>query len=126
MALTALGLASIARFSPPLDARGYWELPPILVPAILGPALAWIGLADPLARRFPESAPVRLCAAWSRRVTRIYVAHWLVVAWGIGVVGYLALDLPTTLVAIVLVVAAVDLVGREWSAPMLRLARRPG
>ena len=44
-------------------------------------------------------------ARWGRRVTRIYTIHWLIVAWGVGAVGYLALPFWPSVLAMVLVVA---------------------
>ena len=88
-----------------LDERGYWALAPALAGMLAGVALAWTWACRGIVRFAGSTAPVALMARWGRRVTRIYTIHWLIVAWGVGAVGYLALPFWPSVLAMVLVVA---------------------
>jgi uncharacterized membrane protein YhdT len=58
-------------------------------------------------------------AHWSRHVTAVYVAQWLVIAWGTGAVGRQVLGPAGVLVAIPPVMLAAEAGLRIW----LRLRR---
>ncbi len=109
-AIAGLGLAVIGGLAVwivkpgQIDADLFWAMPIWLYPGILGLMLPWLGLADWLARRFGGSLPARFLNFTGRRVTRIYVIHWMIVAWGIPVVGYLALSFWPMWAAIIAVV----------------------
>jgi hypothetical protein len=115
--LGVIGLALLLNERPVLDATTYWALPPFLAPGILGVVLVWLAACDQVTRR-AGAAPLRVIHGWSSRVTRMYVVHWLLVSWGIGLVGYLTLSQAEVVVAMVVVVALTDGLSR------LRLPRR--
>jgi uncharacterized membrane protein len=86
LALCAAGAGLLLRDQPTFDAVTYWELAPALAVGILGIVLAWLALCDLAVRRVRGRLP-DLVYSWSGRVTAMYVVHWLLVAWGIGLVG---------------------------------------
>lgn len=49
---------------------------------------------------------------WSGRVIAIYFTHWLVVGWGIGVVGFRELGLEAALLGIVVAIGATSFLSR--------------
>jgi uncharacterized membrane protein len=110
--LGVAGLALLLNERPVLDAPTYWALPPFLVPGVLGVVLAWLALCDQVTRRLPARGALGIVHGWSSRVTRMYVVHWLLVSWGVGVVGYLTLGLAEVVVAMVIVVALTDGIAR--------------
>jgi uncharacterized membrane protein len=93
-----------------LDTLGYWQLEPVLALTLSGVALAWVAACAGIARLAAGTAPVRMLTTWGRGVTRMYVAHWLIVSWGLGFVGYLALPLPATLAAMAGVLLATHVI----------------
>jgi len=93
-----------------LDTVGYWRLEPLLALTLAGVALAWVAACGGIVAVVGRTMPVRLLVTWGRGVTRLYVAHWIIVAWGLGFVGYLALPLPATLLAMLGVLVASHLV----------------
>jgi uncharacterized membrane protein len=109
-----------------LDERGYWALAPALAGMLAGVALAWTWVCRGIARVAGSTAPVALMARWGRRVTRIYVVHWLIVAWGVGVVGYLALPFWPSVLAMILVVAATHVLAVRLAPGNPKVARHPG
>jgi uncharacterized membrane protein len=111
LALAGAGVAAIALTRPGFDVYTYWRHPPALALAILGFVLAWLWACDLVARRLPEGRVVRVLEAVGRRVTVLYVVHWLIVGWGIGLVGFRALDLGPVLVAMAVVVGLTWLLG---------------
>jgi uncharacterized membrane protein len=105
-----------------LDTWGYWRLEPLLALTLAGVALAWVPTCGAIARLAGRTAPVRMLVTWGRGVTWMYVAHWLIVAWGLAFVGYLALPLPATLAAMATVLLATHVVA--ISVPAWLAARR--
>ncbi len=59
--------------------------------AILGFVLLWLLLCRRIARQAPTAAPLRLAYSWSRWVTEIYTAQWVIIGWGALVIGYATL-----------------------------------
>jgi hypothetical protein len=49
---------------------------------------------------------------WSGRVIAIYFAHWLVVGWGVGIVGFRALGLEAALLGILGAILATAILSR--------------
>jgi uncharacterized membrane protein len=111
-----------------LDTWGYWRLEPLLALTLVGVALAWVAACAGIARLAGRTAPVRLLVTWGRGVTRMYVAHWLIVAWGLALVGYLALPLPETLAAMAMVLLATHvaaIAAPAWLAERRAAAAEP-
>lgn len=108
---TALGIGLIALTRPALDVRTYWDSPPVLAFAILGFVIAWMRACDLVVRRVGDRGVIRLLERAGRRVTALYVIHWLIVGWGIGFVGFRALELLPVLVAMVAVVVVSWIIG---------------
>ena len=110
LGLAVVGVVAVLLVKPGLiDAELFWAMPIWLYPGILGFMLPWLGLCDILARRFAGSLPARFLDLTGRRVTRIYVIHWMLVAWGIPIVGYLALSFWPMWAAIIVVAALAHL-----------------
>ena len=49
---------------------------------------------------------------WSDRVIAIYFAHWIIVGWGVGLVGFRALSLGPVLLAMAVAVVATSYLSR--------------
>lgn len=120
LALCAAGAAAIAVTRPPLDVYGYWHHPPALAIAVLGVTLAWLWLCDVVVRRLPRAA-ARQLEDVGRRVTVLYVIHWLIVGWGIGVVGFRSLELGPVVAAMAVTLGLTWLLGTR-RLPGRRLA----
>ncbi len=106
------GVAIIVVAAPTLDVVTYWRLPPVLVPAILGFVIAWVWLCDVIARRAGQSTALAAIYDWSDRVSAMYVVHWLIVSWGIAIVGFRAMELGPVLAATVVVLVATIVLAR--------------
>ena len=107
-----LGIALIAGTGTPLDITTYWRLPPVLVLAILGFVVAWIWLCDIVSRRAGERFGLGAVYGWSGRVTSMYVIHWLIISWGVAVVGFRDQPLAPALAGAVAVLVATIVVSR--------------
>ena len=99
-ALVGLGLCTVAVVMfvanpPSFDVSTYWRMPPAYFVGILGLVLVWLWACDVAVRRVPANRVFELLYGWSARVIAIYFTHWLVVGWGIGLVGFR--DLPLEL-----------------------------
>ncbi len=113
-----VGVVLITATSTTLDDRTYWRLPPVLVPAILGFVIAWVWLCDIVVHHAGRRFGLPVVYGWGARVTSMYVIHWLIVAWGVAIVGFRVMGLGPVLVAMVAVLAA-TVVASRWR-PRLR------
>jgi len=94
-----LGLAGLALLlvqQPAFDVSTYWHEPVSYAIGITGIVLVWLAACDILARWSWLDRRLGIVYGWSRRVIPMYFTHWVIVGWGIGVVGFR--DLPLQLV----------------------------
>ena len=109
---SVVGVVLIAVTATPVDITTYWRLPPVLVLAILGFVVAWIWLCDVVTRRVGERFGLAAVYGWSGRVTSMYVIHWLVISWGIALVGFRDQPLAPALIGAVGVLVATIVISR--------------
>jgi hypothetical protein len=64
----------------------------------------WLAICDAVTRIDWIDRRLTIVYGWSHRVIAMYFTHWVIVGWGVGVVGFRALDLPTVLIAIAVAV----------------------
>lgn len=83
----------------PLDVFTYWRMPPPFIVGTIGVVLAWLALCDLVARRASIDRRLGIVYHWSDRVIPMYFMHWIVVGWGVAIVGFRDLPLPWILVA---------------------------
>ena len=104
LGLAGLVLLQIQR--PAVDVSTYWREPLSYVLGITGVVLVWLGACDALTRIGWLDRRLGIVYGWSRRVIPMYFTHWVIVGWGVGVVGFrdlpLELVLPSMAVALVL------------------------
>jgi len=97
--LLAAGGALMAIDPPTFDVTTYWREPVSYVVGIMGIVLVWVFLCDVVARRPWIDRRLGIIYGWSGRVIPMYFTHWLIVGWGIGIVGFRDLALGPVLVA---------------------------
>lgn len=125
VALCAVGVALVAAWVPDLSDTTYWHLPPALALAILGFVLAWLAVCDQIVRRGPRAQVLDLVYGWSARVQAMYVTHWIIVGWGVGIVGFQRLELVPVLVAMGIVVVVTSLLTMAYPIIAARAGLRP-
>jgi uncharacterized membrane protein len=107
LALGLLGLAAIVLTGEIVDVEDYWRQGPAIVLAILGFVLVWLAGCDLVVDRLPGFLRAPLFG-WSARVTSMYCIHWILIGWGVGLLGHRQLDLPALVVVMVALVALTD------------------
>jgi uncharacterized membrane protein len=108
LAVAAAGVAIIAVLHPSIAVEDYWRQRPGVLLAILGVVLAWLALADVVVSRVRPNAVFDRLYGWSGRVTAMYCIHWILIGWGVGLVGHRDLELPAALVAMGIVLVLTD------------------
>ncbi len=106
-----LGLAGVAAMvlgGEVIDVNDYWRQGPAVVLAILGFVLVWLAACDVLLSRLPPNPVTRVLFGWSARVTSMYCIHWILIGWGVGLLGHRQLDLPALLAVMVALVVITD------------------
>lgn len=103
-----VGVATIALVHPAIGIESYWRQPPGVLLAILGLVLAWLALADVVVARVPPNRAFDQLYGWSRRVTSMYCIHWILIGWGVGLVGHRDLELPAVVAAMGIVLVLTD------------------
>ena len=110
--LLVFGLALIAVQRPTFDVFTYWRQPASFAVAIMGIILIWLALCDFATRRRRIDRLVGSVYSWSDRVIAIYFTHWIIVGWGVGLVGFRALGLGPVLLAMAVAVVATSYLSR--------------
>jgi hypothetical protein len=110
--LLLAGLALIAVQQPAFDVYTYWRMPFSFLVGIFGVILVWLWLCDVVTRRAWIDRRLGVVYGWSDRVIAMYFSHWLIVGWGIGLVGYHVLGLGQVLVAMVAALAVTHVASR--------------
>jgi hypothetical protein len=103
-----VGAAVIAMVHPSIGVEDYWRQRPGVVLAILGLVLTWLALADVVVSRVRSNPVFDRLYGWSGRVTAMYCIHWILIGWGVGLVGHRDLELPAVLVAMAIVLVLTD------------------
>jgi len=110
--LLLIGGVMIAVQRPSFDVFTYWRQPASFAVAIMGIILVWIALCDLATRRRWIDRWFGFLYRWSDRVIAIYFTHWIIVGWGVGLVGFRALPLGQVLVAMAVAVVATSYLSR--------------
>jgi uncharacterized membrane protein len=132
--LLVLGVVLIVATRPGFDVLTYWHQPPALAVAIMGIVLLWLALCDAVSRIEWIDRRLGVVYGWSHRVIAMYFTHWVIVGWGVGLVGFRGLDLPSVLIAMTAAVVlthylsrfAVRLEARPWLGGSRRRASEVG
>ena len=112
LVLCAAGVALFMASPPTFDMNTYWRMPPSFFIGILGVVLVWLWACDLAVRHVRENRTFTFLYGWSAAVIAIYFTHWLVVGWGIGIVGFRALGLEAALLGIVGAIVATAYLSR--------------
>jgi hypothetical protein len=99
LALGAIGIAMVLINPTTFDVTTYWREPLAFVIGISGIVLVWLALCDLVTRRAWLDRRLGVFYGWSARVIPMYFTHWILVGWGIGIVGFRDLPLEAVLPA---------------------------
>ena len=110
--LITAGLVLIYMQRPGFDVYTYWRQPASFAVAIFGVILVWLAVCDLVTRRPAIDRRLRIVYGWSDRVIAMYFTHWVIVGWGVGLVGFRALGLLPVLLAMVAAVVATSYLSR--------------
>src|SRR5205823_4492317 len=86
--LGLIGIAMIAVQRPGFDVYTYRRQPLSFMVAIMGLVLVWLALCDLVTRRPWIDRRLGLVYGWSSRVVAMYFTHWILIGWGVGLVGF--------------------------------------
>jgi uncharacterized membrane protein len=78
----------------------------------MGVILVWLAVCDLVSRRHWADRGLAFFYGWSDRVIAIYFTHWIIVGWGVGLVGFRALPLAQVLLAMAVAVVATSYLSR--------------
>ena len=118
--LLLIGGALIAFQRPSFDVYTYWRQPASFAVTIMGIVLVWLALCDVATNERRLARRLGLFYAWSDRVIAIYFTHWIIVGWGVGLVGFRALALGPVLLAMAAAVVATSYL--SWFAVKLEIS----
>ena len=110
--LIGVGSVLIYLQRPGFDVYTYWRQPASFAVAIFGIILVWLAACD-LVTRWPAiDRRLGIFYGWSRRAIAIYFSHWIIVGWGVGLVGFRDLGLWQVLAAMTAAVVATSFLSR--------------
>ncbi len=106
--------AGVTWTHPAFHIGDYWRSGPGAVIWITGFVLLWLSLCHWLVKRVPANPLLHLFYYWSEHVTAFFCLHWMVIVWGMGLVGYQQQRLPVVVLLMIAVAAATDRLTRIW------------
>lgn len=112
LGLLLIGSVLIVVQQPTFDVYTYWRQPVSFAVAIMGVVLVWLALCDVVTGRPRVDRWFGVLYSWSDRVIAIYFTHWIIVGWGVGLVGFRALPLGPVLLAMAAAVVATHYLSR--------------
>ncbi len=112
LALVAVGVAMIAVQQPSFDVYTYWRMPWSFIVAIFGIIFLWTALCDVVTRLPAVDRRLGIVYGWSDRVIAMYFSHWIIVGWGVGLVGFRQLELVPVLIAMAVAVVITSYASR--------------
>jgi uncharacterized membrane protein len=126
VAVMAVGAAVIVAGYGAIGVEDYWRQRPGILLAIVGLVLAWLALADVVVSRVRPNAVFDRLYAWSARVTPMYCIHWILIGWGVGLLGHRETGLGGAALAFVVILVLTDRIttivpllrGRRAEAPL--------
>jgi uncharacterized membrane protein len=121
LAIVVVGVGLIAIQQPSFDVYTYWRQPWSFIVAIFGVILLWLALCDAITRVPAIDRRLGVIYGWSDRVIAMYFSHWILVGWGVGLVGFRDLELGPVLVAM----AAAVVITNYASKLAVRLEANP-
>ena len=101
-------------FLPEFIVDSYALLEPGVVIWIMGFILIWIWICHLIIETLPSSKFFELLFYWSKNATTIYIIHWIILAWGVMVVGYQKMTTMEILYSIPVLLLIIHLVTRFW------------
>lgn len=104
--LLAGGLLILDR--PSFHLGDYFHSGPGAVIAFTGFALVWLAGCQWLVEHIRDNAFFRLCYEWSTHITLFFVVHWIIIGWGIGIVGHTQHGIPMLMFLTVAVLVLTD------------------
>ncbi|NTS78840.1 DUF1624 domain-containing protein [Catenovulum sp. SM1970] len=81
---------------------------------ITGFVLIWLSVCRYITLHVPNNPIFNLLYFWSKHVTTIYVVQWILIGWGLMLVGSQQLNLSQTIASMITLVVLSDLVTRAW------------
>jgi hypothetical protein len=121
LALGLAGLAGIILVWPFRGQADYWRPSPASIVAVLGLAMTWLAACELAVTRIRHNAALGVLYGWSARVTSMYCVHWILIGWGVGLVGHSQLVPALVPGAMLVVLVLTDRITRLHP----RLAGRP-
>ncbi|MBN2391763.1 MAG: DUF1624 domain-containing protein [Anaerolineae bacterium] len=86
----------------------YFHSGPGAVIAFTGFALVWLSACHWLTGHVRANAFFRLCSYWSTHITIFYFIHWIVIGWGISLIGHATQSVPMLVFLTGAVIASTD------------------
>lgn len=78
----------------------------------IGLVLVWLWCCQLMVNKVGEMRFMNLFYFWSKNVTTLYIVQWIIIGWGLIVLGFNQLDLGSTLLMMLSVLIASDVITR--------------
>ncbi len=99
---------------PAVHLGDYFRSGPGAVMAFTGWVLVWLTVCHWLVHRVRPNALFRLFYHWSERITPFFCGQWILLGWGIGLVGHTRYGAPALVALTVAALGLTDLLVRLW------------
>jgi uncharacterized membrane protein len=86
----------------------YFHSGPGAVMAFTGFALVWLAVCHWSIKHIRSNAFFRLCSYWSAHITVFYFVHWIIIGWGLALIGHTQQSIPALVCLTVVIITLTD------------------
>lgn len=94
----------------------YYRSGPGAILWMSGFVVVWIFLCEKAVEKIPDNEVFHLLYYWSKHITVVYFAQWMIIGWGVAIFPYMEQSITTTVLLMVIAVPLTHWTTRGWIA----------
>jgi len=94
----------------------YYRSGPGAITWMSGFVVIWIFLCGKAVEKIPDNKVFHLLCYWSRHITVVYFAQWMIIGWGVAIFPYMEQSITTTVLLMAIAILLTHWATRGWLA----------
>ncbi len=102
----------------------YYRSGPGAIIWMSGFVVVWLFLCEKAVEKIPDNKVFHLLYYWSKHITAVYFAQWMIIGWGVAIFPYMEQSITTTVLLMVIAVPLTHWATRGWMALTAKRSKR--
>lgn len=102
----------------------YYRSGPGAIIWMSGFVVVWLFLCEKVVEKTPDNKVFQLLYYWSKHITVVYFAQWMIIGWGDAIFPYMEQSTTTTVILMVIAVPLTHWATRGWIAMTAKRSKR--